>query len=127
LTAAARVLILERVSLPEPGRGERLAECFFYLARCRDGSLYAGACLDLAAREARHNSGRGARYTRSRRPVRMVYHERFASWSEALRREAEVKRWSKARKEALVCSFQAAPAAAGRQRGRGAAATRRGA
>jgi len=75
---------------------------YFYLARCSDGTLYAGSCVDVAAREARHNAGMGARYTRSRRPVGVVYREEFATLSEARRREAEVKKWRKAEKERLV-------------------------
>ena len=75
---------------------------FFYLARCADESLYAGTCVDLAKREQKHNAGSGAKYTRSRRPVRIIYHEEHESLSEARRREAEVKKWSKARKEELL-------------------------
>jgi len=75
---------------------------FFYLARCADGSLYAGSCVDLLAREAVHNAGKGARYTRGRLPVQFVYSEAFPNRADACRREAEVKRWPKARKEALV-------------------------
>ncbi len=75
---------------------------FFYLARCSDGSLYAGTCLDLQKREALHNAGRGAKYTRSRVPVRFVYHEEFLSLQDARRREAAVKQLSKSEKEALI-------------------------
>ena len=75
---------------------------YFYIARCADGSLYAGTCVDLAAREAKHNDGSGAKYTRSRRPVRIVYSEEFETISEARRREAEVKRWRKVEKEYLA-------------------------
>lgn len=75
---------------------------YFYLARCADGSLYAGTCLDLAEREQKHNSGKGAKYTRSRLPVEFVYSETFETLSEARRREIEVKRLSKAQKERLV-------------------------
>ncbi len=77
---------------------------YFYLARCADGSLYAGTCIDLQARETMHNDGKGAKYTRARRPVTMVYYEQFPNRSEACRRETEVKRWSKARKEKLAIS-----------------------
>ena len=77
---------------------------YFYLARCSDGSLYAGTCIDLAAREETHNAGHGAKYTRSRRPVRVVYSESFKTLGDARRREAEVKRWSKQAKERLVSS-----------------------
>jgi putative endonuclease len=75
---------------------------FFYLARCSDGSLYCGSCKDLAVREATHNAGKGAKYTRSRRPIRMVYSEEFPTLVEAMRREAQVKNWSKAKKENLA-------------------------
>lgn len=75
---------------------------FFYLARCGDGSLYAGTCLDLEERERKHNEGTGAKYTRGRGPVRIVYHEEFPTLSEARRREAEVKKWPKERKEELL-------------------------
>lgn len=75
---------------------------YFYLARCADGSLYAGTCLDLAAREAKHNDGTGAKYTRARGPVKIIYHETFATLSDARKREAEVKKWNKADKEALL-------------------------
>ncbi len=74
----------------------------FYLARCSDGSLYSGSCVDLGEREKTHNAGKGAKYTRSRLPIRFVHHETFATKSEALKREAEVKRWTKERKELLV-------------------------
>lgn len=62
-----------------------------YLARCADGSLYCGVTTDLARREAQHNAGRGARYTRSRRPVRILWSEPAATRSDALRRELAVK------------------------------------
>jgi putative endonuclease len=75
---------------------------FFYLARCADGSLYSGSCVDIQAREAKHNEGKGAKYTRSRTPVSVVYHEEFSTLTEARRREAQVKTWSKAEKERLV-------------------------
>lgn len=75
---------------------------YFYLARCRDGSLYAGTCLDVEAREAKHNDGAGAKYTRSRRPVKIIYHEEFTTLSEARKREAAVKKLKKLEKEELA-------------------------
>ncbi|PIR48263.1 hypothetical protein COU80_04810 [Candidatus Peregrinibacteria bacterium CG10_big_fil_rev_8_21_14_0_10_55_24] len=75
---------------------------FVYLARCSDGSLYCGTCMDLAAREEKHNQGTGAKYTRSRRPVKIVYAEECATLQEARRREAQVKRWKKEEKEGLL-------------------------
>ncbi len=75
---------------------------YFYLARCSDDSLYAGTCVDLRDREEKHNAGKGAKYTRSRGPVKIIHHEAFATLSEARKREAEVKRWKKERKEVLI-------------------------
>lgn len=73
-----------------------------YLLRCGDGTLYAGATNDLPRRVAAHQAGRGAAYTRSRRPVRVVYTERVPTRSAALRREAALKRLSRTAKLALV-------------------------
>lgn len=64
---------------------------FAYIMRCADGTLYTGYTDDIARREAVHNSGRGAKYTRSRLPVKMVYHESFATRSEAMKRECAHK------------------------------------
>ncbi len=75
---------------------------YFYLARCADDSLYAGYCNNLTDREAAHNAGTGAKYTRSRQPIRIVYNEAFGTKSEALKREAAVKKWRKAQKEKLI-------------------------
>ena len=73
-----------------------------YLARCSDNSLYTGYTSDLKQREATHNSGRGASYTRSRLPIEFVYFETFKTRSEAMKREHEIKRWKRERKEDLV-------------------------
>ena len=81
---------------------EKTITHYFYLARCSDGSLYAGTCLNLSEREAKHNDGTGAKYTRSRRPVKIVYYEEFPTLSEARKREAEVKRWTRDEKERLI-------------------------
>ena len=75
-----------------------------YLLRCGDGSLYAGATNDLARRVARHAAGRGARYTRSRLPVRLVFHEAVPDRGAALRREAAIKRLTRREKLSLVRS-----------------------
>ncbi|HCI03651.1 MAG: GIY-YIG nuclease family protein [Candidatus Peribacteraceae bacterium] len=75
---------------------------YFYLARCSDNSLYSGSCLDLRAREDKHNSGKGAKYTRARRPVKIIYHEEFETLAEAMKREAQVKNLSKTEKEQVV-------------------------
>ena len=75
---------------------------YFYLLRCSDNSLYAGICIDLEKRVEIHQNGKGAKYTRSRLPVTLVYQEQHRSKGDALRREAEVKKWTKERKERLV-------------------------
>lgn len=88
--------------------------CFVYMVRCADGTLYTGWTNSLARRLAAHNSGRGAKYTRSRRPVALVWAEEQDSLSAALRREAAVKRLSRAEKLALIAAlprdWQAEPA-----------------
>jgi putative endonuclease len=75
---------------------------FVYIVRCKDGSLYTGYAHDPHARLQLHNNGRGAKYTRGRLPVRLVYSEACASLSDALRREYELKQWPRARKQALI-------------------------
>ena len=73
-----------------------------YVLRCRDGSLYTGATNDLTARVAAHSAGKGGAYTRSRLPVALVYSEPHEDRSAALRREAALKRLTRAAKLALV-------------------------
>lgn len=72
------------------------------MVRCVDGTLYTGFTRDPAARVDVHNRGKGAKYTRSRLPVTLVYSEECESLSAALRRERQLKPWSKAKKEALI-------------------------
>lgn len=76
---------------------------FIYILRCADGTLYTGWTNDLEKRLQTHNSGKGAKYTRSRRPVELVYTESFATRSEAMKREAEIKKLSREEKLRL-CS-----------------------
>jgi putative endonuclease len=75
---------------------------FVYIVRCADGTFYTGCTRDLAAREAAHNAGRGAKYTAGRRPVSLVYSEACPSMGAALRREYELKRLARAQKAALA-------------------------
>lgn len=81
---------------------------YAYLARCADGSLYAGFTVDLAERLRKHNAGKGAKYTRSRRPVRLAYFEEFGTEHEARAREWRLKRLTHAEKEALCLAFSKA-------------------
>ena len=78
-----------------------------YLLRCADGTLYAGATNDLQRRLARHAAGKGAAYTRARLPVELAYVEPAADRSAALRREAAIKRLTRAQKLALVAGAAA--------------------
>lgn len=79
-----------------------------YILRCADNTLYTGITTDLQRRLAEHNGegaggeGAGAKYTRSRRPVSLVYQEISSSRAEATRREYEIKRLNKAHKEQLI-------------------------
>jgi putative endonuclease len=75
---------------------------FVYILRCSDDSLYIGESDDVPTRVSRHNDGRGSTFTASRRPVRLVYTEVHESREEALARERQLKRWTRAKKEALI-------------------------
>lgn len=82
-------------------------EAYAYIVCCADGTFYTGWTCDLDRRVALHNSGRGAAYTRARRPVQLVYAERLPSRAEAMRREQGIKRLSRAGKARLICLAQA--------------------
>ena len=83
---------------------------YVYILRCADGSLYTGIAKDPERRLEEHNGdGPGARYTRARRPVRLVYQETVPTRSAAARREAAIKRLNKPAKEALVQAGTGAP------------------
>lgn len=73
-----------------------------YILLCSDGTLYTGCTNDISRRVRQHDEGRGAKYTRGRGPVRVVYVQRCADHSQALRREASIKRLSRAEKERLA-------------------------
>ena len=75
-----------------------------YVLRCRDGSLYTGITNNLPRRLRAHRAGRGAAYTRSRLPLRLVYVERRRSRGAALRREAAIKRLPRRQKLSLIAS-----------------------
>lgn len=77
------------------------------MVRCADGTYYTGWAADVARRIARHNAGQGARYTRSRRPVTLVYQEDAPDRSAAMRREAAIKTYDRARKERLIAGDSA--------------------
>ncbi|MCD8382898.1 MAG: GIY-YIG nuclease family protein [Clostridiales bacterium] len=75
---------------------------YVYIVKCSDGTLYTGSTTNVSRRVRTHNAGKGAKYTRSRRPVALVYQEETESWPAALRREAAIKRLPRAKKIALI-------------------------
>lgn len=75
---------------------------YVYMLRCADGTLYTGWTSDLARRVKAHNSGHGAKYTRSRKPVTLVYSEEAADKPAALKREYAIKQLSHEQKEKLI-------------------------
>ena len=75
---------------------------FFYILKCSDGSFYVRSTINLKNRVKAHNQGKGAAHTAKRRPVKLVYHEKFNSLGDAVSRELQVKKWSRAKKEALI-------------------------
>ncbi len=79
---------------------------YFYIVRCSDNSLYCGQTNDLEKRIKEHNSGsaRSAKYTKARHPVTLIYSENYSTLQSAMKREWQIKQWSRAKKEALVKS-----------------------
>ena len=86
-------------------RAASAAAWLVYMLRCGDGSLYTGITNDIARRLAAHVAGRASRYTRSRLPVRLVHTEPQATKSQALRREAAIKRLSRPAKLRLLAAL----------------------
>ena len=78
---------------------------FVYMLECKDGTFCTGYTTDLKSRFKKHNSGCGAKYTRGRTPVKLVYFEIFETKSEALKREIKIKKMNRLRKEKLVLNF----------------------
>lgn len=78
-----------------------------YILRCADSSLYVGSIDDLERRMRRHHEGRGATFTAQRLPVRLAYSESHPTRLTARRREAQIKHWTTAKKEALIAGDRA--------------------
>ena len=77
-----------------------------YILRCGDGSLYTGIAVDVQKRYEAHCSGKGAKYTRGRGPLTLLYQELCGDHSTALKREVQVKRLTRQEKEALIASHK---------------------
>ena len=77
---------------------------YFYILRCSDSSLYCGMTSNLEKRLKEHNSNgsKGAKYLRAKKPVNLVYSETYGDIKSAMNREYQIKKWTKAKKEALV-------------------------
>lgn len=75
---------------------------YVYIVRCRDGTLYIGTARDVAQRLAQHDAGKGAKYTRSRGPVKLLWSEGPMTVSRALRREHQLKQLTRAQKESII-------------------------
>jgi predicted GIY-YIG superfamily endonuclease len=79
-----------------------MADYFLYILECADRTYYVGTTTNVEARERRHQEGRGCEYTCKRRPVRLVYQERHPTLPSAGARERQLKRWTHAKKKALI-------------------------
>ena len=75
---------------------------YLYILRCKDGTLYTGITTDVEKRLEAHRTGRGAKYTRGRTPLELVYRETCGSHSQALKRELEIKKLKRAEKQKLL-------------------------
>lgn len=75
---------------------------YVYIVKCKDNSFYTGWTTDLQKRIEKHNQGTGAKYTRSRRPVELIYFETFDNKHDALKREYQIKQLSRKQKEELI-------------------------
>ncbi len=75
---------------------------YIYILRCEDKSLYAGITTDVERRFKEHRAGTGGRYTRSHKPEKIMYREKAMTRSDALKREAEIKSWSREKKMRFI-------------------------
>jgi predicted GIY-YIG superfamily endonuclease len=82
---------------------------FVYIVLCADGTYYTGWAADVTRRVAAHNAGRGGRYTRTRRPVILVYQEAVPDRGSAMRREVAIKRYGREQKERLIMRVEHTP------------------
>ncbi len=85
-----------------PLAGQALEPWFLYILQCNDGKLYTGITKDIQRRIKTHNDGKGAGFTRARRPVKLIYHESLLGRTQALLREIAVKALSRKQKEILI-------------------------
>ena len=79
---------------------------YVYMVQCGDGSYYTGWTDDVEKRIQVHQSGKGAKYTRGRGPIKLVWCEQVEDKSTALKREIEIKKWPKSKKEKLILAYE---------------------
>jgi putative endonuclease len=95
--------MIKRMQVKEKtASGKNAEQWTVYILRCKDSTLYTGITIDLERRVKQHNDGKGSKYTQNRRPVTVVYKEKKMGRASALVREAEIKHYSKDKKEQLV-------------------------
>jgi len=94
--------VVEMVTELVEARGFTMLKGWVYILECSDGSYYTGSTNNMERRLAQHQSGEGAKYTRNRRPVKLVYCEYFERMDDAFYREKQVQGWSRAKKKALI-------------------------
>lgn len=77
-------------------------KCYIYIVQCQDGSYYTGWTNQLEKRIKAHNNGKGAKYTKARKPVKLIYYETYSNKREAMKREYEIKKLTRKQKEKLI-------------------------
>jgi putative endonuclease len=87
---------------PQPPSGPSSDPWYLYIVRCSDGTLYTGIAKNVTQRIEAHNQGKGAKYTRTRGPVTILFQETLSDYSSALKREYQVKRLGRKGKEAFI-------------------------
>ena len=92
--------------MKETNKQEELQRNYTYIVKCSDETLYTGWTNNLKKRLEAHNSGKGAKYTKTRRPVELVYFEEYDTKQEAMKREYAIKQLSRQKKLALIHSRQ---------------------
>ena len=92
--------------MKEIGKQKQLQRNYTYIVKCSDETLYTGWTNNLEKRLEAHNSGKGAKYTKTRRPVKLVYFEEYDTKQEAMKREYAIKQLSRQKKLALIYSRQ---------------------
>lgn len=96
----------DKMNTEKTERIENEQMAYTYMVRCKDGSLYTGWTNNLEKRIKAHNEGKGAKYTRNRGPVELVYAETHGTKQEAMSREARIKQFTKKEKEELADRYQ---------------------